>query len=152
MNLKEYYKNRLNSLLEGGSTNPLQLDPIPSHDDYATNEWTPVSPFQRALKTDKLVGTSQFDPITNFRNAFARKANQYNERQSRTNDFVKSQQTVAEPAPGIYSDVTRHEDRQKQLDKDTDDFNAYQNSRAKKEIESNRPKTGKMNPAFNPGV
>jgi len=35
------------------------------------------------------------------------------------------------PAPGIYSDVTRHEDRQKQLDKDTDDRNAYQNSRAK---------------------
>ena len=150
MTLKEYYKNRLNSLLEGGSTNPLRLAPLPSHDDYATNEWSPASPFQRALQTDKYVGAAQFDPITNFRNAFEKKS--YNERQSRTNEFVKSQQTVAEPAQLEKFPDTMHKERQKQLDKDTDDFNAYQNYRAKKEIESNRPKTGKMNPAFNPGV
>lgn len=168
MNLKEYYKNRLNSLLEG---NPLQMDPLPSSDSDNRNDKSFVSPFRRALKTDELWGTNQFDPETNFRNAFSSKSEKsvYPNATTRRDEFVKSQRTVAQPAPlnsdrptaDNASDFTRdlhadylHRTRQKELDKDTDDFNAYQNSRAKKEIEAKKPKTGKttMNPQFNPGV
>jgi hypothetical protein len=168
MNLKEYYKNRLNSLLEGDIT---KMAPLPSNDSDRNNDKSSGSPFRRAIRADEFPQMDKFDVETNLRNALFWKNEKsvYPNATTRRDEFVKSQRTIAQPAPLTSdrptadndSDFTRdlhadylHRTRQKELDKDTDDINAYLNSRAKKEIEANKPKTGKttMNPQFNPGV